>query len=204
MYIPKYYKNENIDAVRAFIKENGFAILISQVEGKPWATHIPLMLDKSDNDKDILIGHISKANKQWKDFKNNEEVLAIFSGPHAYVSSSWYDHENVPTWNYLAVHVYGKINIIDGDLLKKQLSKLVDKYELKMQNPVSVDKMSKEFLAREIKGIVGFEIEITNIQAANKLSQNRDENNYQRIIKALEQQGDINSKEIAKIMKNKK
>jgi transcriptional regulator len=104
----------------------------------------------------------------------------------------------------LAVHVYGKINIIDGDLLKKQLSKLVDKYELKMQNPVSVDKMSKEFLAREIKGIVGFEIEITNIQAANKLSQNRDENNYQRIIKALEQQGDINSKEIAKIMKNKK
>lgn len=203
MYIPKYYKNEDIDAIRAFISENGFAILVSHVAGKPWATHIPLVLDKDANHKDILVGYISKANSQWKYLDKNEEILAIFSGPHAYVSSSWYDHENVPTWNYIAVHVFGKIHIIEGEVLKKQLSKLVDKYEAKMHNPVNVYKMSNDFIESEMRGIVGFEIEITDIQAAKKLSQNRDEKNYQRVIKGLEQQGDVNSLEIAKIMKNK-
>jgi len=201
MYIPKYYKNEDIDDVRAFIQENGFAILISQAGGRPWATHIPLILDKDNNGKDILTGHISKANSQWKDFNKNEEVLAVFSGPHAYVSSSWYDHENVPTWNYIAVHVYGKIRIIEGDILKTRLGKLVDKYEAKMENPVSVDRMSEEFVESEIRGIVGFEIVITEIQAAMKLSQNRDDKNYKRIIKNLEKQGDVGSLKIAEKMK---
>jgi transcriptional regulator len=204
MYIPKYYKNENAGAVRAFIKENGFAILVSQAGGKPWATHIPLILDKDAQNKDILMGHISKGNGQWKDFDKNEEVLAIFSGPHAYVSSSWYDHENVPTWNYIAVHVYGRIRIIEGDVLKKQLGKLVDKYESHRPSPVSVDRMSREFVEREMKGIVGFEIAITDIQAAMKLSQNRDDKDHENIIKELERQGDINSVEIAKLMKNKR
>jgi len=121
--------------------------------------------------------------------------------PHAYVSSSWYDHENVPTWNYIAVHVYGKIRIIEGDILKTRLGKLVDKYEAKMENPVSVDRMSEEFVESEIRGIVGFEIVITEIQAAMKLSQNRDDKNYKRIIKNLEKQGDVGSLKIAEKMK---
>ncbi|MBW8048950.1 MAG: FMN-binding negative transcriptional regulator [Cytophagales bacterium] len=204
MYIPEYFKNENLTVVKDFINANGFAILISQVDGRPWVTHIPLMLDKNVKGKDILTGHISKANKQWKEFDKNKEVLAIFSGPHAYISSSWYDHENVPTWNYLAVHVYGKIHIIERDILKKQLSKLVDKYESGMDKPVSVDRMSKEFVEKEMRGIVGFEIEITDIQAALKLSQNKDDKNYERIINGLDQKGDMNSLEIARIMKNRK
>ena len=204
MYIPKYFKNKNLTVVKDFINANGFAILISQVDGRPWVTHIPLMLDKNVKGKDILIGHISKANKQWKEFDKNKEVLVIFSGPHAYISPSWYDHENVPTWNYLAVHVYGKIHIIEGDILKKQLSKLVGKYESGMDKPVSVDSMSKEFVEKEMRGIVGFEIEITDIQAALKLSQNKDDKNYERIINGLDQKGDMDSLEIARIMKNRK
>ncbi|MBK8883336.1 MAG: FMN-binding negative transcriptional regulator [Bacteroidales bacterium] len=201
MHPPKYYKNENLDSVREFINKNDFVILISQVDGKPWATHIPLLLDKDVNDKDILIGHISRANSQWKDFDANEEMLVVFSGPNAYVSASWYDHENVPTWNYIAVHVYGRIHIIEGEFLIQQLSKLVDKYESDMQRPVKVDKMTKEFVESQIKGIVGFEIEITDIQAVMKLSQNRDDKNYDRVINGLEQKGDINSLEIARLMK---
>ena len=204
MYIPKYFKNEDTDAVRAFIDENGFAILVNRVGGRLWATHIPLILDKNEDGQDILFGHISKANNQWKDFERNEEVLAIFSGPDAYVSSSWYDHENVPTWNYLAVHVYGKIQIIEGEILKNRMRKLVDKYESNMQNPVSIDRMSKDYVEKEMRGIVGFEIEITDIQAAMKLSQNRDKINHERVIKGLEKQGDINSLEIARIMKKLK
>jgi len=97
--------------------------------------------------------------------------------------------------------VYGKIRIIEGDILKTRLGKLVDKYEAKMENPVSVDRMSEEFVESEIRGIVGFEIVITEIQAAMKLSQNRDDKNYKRIIKNLEKQGDVGSLKIAEKMK---
>src|ERR1700712_1365723 len=117
MYIPPLYKNNDEAAVRDFIDKNSFGILISQVNAKLWGTHIPLGLDKNDSGQDILTGHISKGNPQWKNFRDDSEVLAIFPGPHSYISSSWYDHENVPTWNYIAVHVYGKIKIIEGEKL---------------------------------------------------------------------------------------
>jgi transcriptional regulator len=200
MYIPKQFKETDLNAVKEFIAKHGFAILVSEVEGRPWATHIPLLLGVNEQGQDVLIGHISKANKQWKEFDRDKEVLAIFSGQHAYISSSWYDHENVPTWNYLAVHVYGRIKIIEGDELKRQLGKLVDKYESGMQNPVSVDCMSQDGVAKEMKGIVGFEIEITEVQAVAKLSQNRDEKNHQNIIEGLTQKGDADSLAIAKTM----
>ena len=92
---------------------------------KSIATHIPLELSKNKLGKDILQGHVSKANPQWHHFKNNTEVLAIFTGPHGYISSSWYDFEEVPTWNYIAVHVYGTIKIIEGEELYNSLKQLV-------------------------------------------------------------------------------
>ena len=204
MYIPAYFHNKDNDDVKDFIHANGFAILVSEVNGRPWATHIPMILDKSADNRDILTGHISKANRQWKDFKSNREVLAIFNGPNAYISSSWYDHENVPTWNYIAVHVYGKIRITRGDILKEHMSKLVDRYESGMEKPVSLSGMSEGYLEKELKGIVGFEIEISDIQAVKKLSQNRDEYNKDRIISELERRGDAGSLEIAALMRKGK
>lgn len=204
MYVPKYYKVDNLDEVKDFISANGFATLISQVEGRLWATHIPLMLDTDPQGNSILTGHLSKANKQWKNFNASDEVLAVFIGPHAYISSSWYDHENVPTWNYVAVHVYGRIRIVEGDLLMDQLSKMVDKYETGLKNPVNLRTMSKDYLKQEIKGLVGIEIEITEIQAASKLSQNRDEKNYDRILAGLAHKGDRDSMIMAELMKRKK
>jgi len=105
MYIPDLYKNENQQEIEHFLHENGFAILVNQTNGKLWGTHTPLFLEKQNN-KLILSGHISRENQQAKSLINSDEVLAIFNGPHTYISSSWYDHENVPTWNYIAVHVY--------------------------------------------------------------------------------------------------
>jgi transcriptional regulator len=204
MYVPKYYKIDSPDEVRDFINANGFATLISQVESRLWATHIPLLLDTGQQGKEILTGHLSRANRQWKNFNNNDEVLAVFMGPDAYISSSWYDHENVPTWNYMAVHVYGRIRIVEGELLKEQLGKMVDKYEAGLENPVNLKTMSKEYLEQEIKGLVGFEIEISEIQAASKLSQNRDEKNYERILAGLAQKGDRDSLRMAELMKKKK
>ena len=105
MYIPHYFKNKNLDEVKEFLSRNSFGILINSIDSKLWATHIPLELEKNKEGQDVLVGHISKSNPQWKNFSKNEEVLAIFQGPNSYISSTWYKDENVPTWNYIAVHV---------------------------------------------------------------------------------------------------
>ena len=205
MYVPNFYKNENTNEIRHFIATNSFGILVSQTDTKLWATHIPLELDKNQAGKDVLHGHISKGNPQWKNFEHNTQVLAIFSGAHSYISPSWYNHENVPTWNYVAVHIYGTIKIIEGEYLLQTLKKLVDKYEAASEHPVSVDAMSPKFLNKELRGIVGFEIEIDSIEASYKLSQNRDELNHAHIIAQLQQKGDIQSLNIAhEMMKHKK
>tara|TARA_R110000851_G_scaffold177959_4_gene324863 strand:- start:1341 stop:1949 length:609 start_codon:yes stop_codon:yes gene_type:complete len=202
MYTPSHYKNENLDEVREFLKQNSFGILINQTDGRPWATHIPLELDVDDEGKDILAGHISKANPQWKSFKGNEEVLAIFNGPHSYISSSWYKEEEVPTWNYIAVHVYGKIHILNDEAVLDSLHKLVDKYEKASTNPVSINNLSHKTM-RQIKGIVGFQIGITDIHATYKLSQTRPED-HPKIIEELQKTNNPGSHEIANMIKQKK
>ena len=203
MYTPNYYKNENLEEVKEFIAKNSFGILINQNSGKLTGTHIPLELDVNENGEDILTGHISKANPQWKSFEDNEDVLAIFTGPNSYVSSSWYEHENVPTWNYIAVHIYGKIKIIEGEALLDSLKKLVDKYERNSENPVAIEKMSERTL-KQVNGIVGFSIKITEVQATYKLSQNRKDTDYHNVIDKLENTRDPHSVEIAKEMKKRR
>jgi transcriptional regulator len=200
MFIPAVYKNENQEDIHAFLSANSFGILINQTEGKLTATHIPLELDTNLEGNLILQGHLLRENPQWKAFSERDEILAIFSGPHSYISSSWYDHENVPTWNYIAVHVYGKIKIIEGEAVIASLKKLVDKYEVASKNPVKVEELSQKTMMQS-RGIVAFEIEITEIQATKKLSQNRDDKNYENIISELEKTKDNQSIAVANEMK---
>ncbi len=198
MYTPKLNRNENTEELQAFIRMNGFGILVSTVAGKPWASHIPLLLSV---DGKKLSGHIARGNKQWKEWNSETDILAIFSGPHTYISSSWYDHENVPTWNYLAVHVYGQLKILSDQELLQSLKELTDKYEKQSERPVSVEKMNPDFVKKEMLGIVGFEIEITKMEAAYKLSQNRDAKNHDAIVNELEKRKDHASTAIANEMK---
>ena len=200
MYIPHAYKNENLSEVRNFIKENSFAILISQVDGAPWATHLPLELMGSEEEGFKLVGHLAKANPQWKSLEENPKVLAVFHGPHSYVSSSWYKEEEVPTWNYIAVHIYGRVKLQDDEQLYKSLDRLVNRYEQHSEDPVSMKNLSKRTL-RQIRAVVGFEIEIDKIEAAYKLSQGRPED-HSRIIAELESKTDPGSQAIAEIMKD--
>lgn len=200
MYVPRHFQNDNSEEVKNFIEQNGFATLVSQTEGKLWATHIPLQLSE---DRTKLHGHVSKANPQWKHFASAGQVLAIFTGPHAYISSSWYNHENVPTWNYIAAHVYGNIRIVEGNELLSSLKRLVNKYEKHSENPVSVETMTPEYVSKSIQGLVGFEIEISEIKAAYKLSQNRDGVNYQNVVRELEKKDDQDSFRVAEQMKKK-
>lgn len=195
MYIPSKYKNTNTKEVKEFIQSNSFGILTSTVDGRLWATHIPLELETRENGSDVLIGHIAKANNQWKDFDKLDEVLCIFNGPHSYISSSWYKKEEVPTWNYIAVHVYGSIKILSDEAVFDAMNRLVDKYEQHSKQPLSLKDLSPKTL-RQVKGVVGFEIEIKEIKAAYKLSQGREED-HSTIVEELRQLNNPGSESIA-------
>ncbi len=199
MFTPEIYQNHNKSEIEAFIKANSFGIIINQTNGKLWGTHIPLEFEDR-NEHQILEGHIALENPQSKSLQNGDEVLCIFNGPHSYISSSWYDHENVPTWNYIAVHVYGKIQLLNHEQTVKTLERLVDKYELASENPIAISDLSKKTM-RQARGILGFEILITEIQATKKMSQNRDEKNYNNIISELEKTNITHNIEVAIEMK---
>ncbi|NER12027.1 FMN-binding negative transcriptional regulator [Leptobacterium flavescens] len=201
MYIPEIYRNTNLEDIADFIHENGFGIIVNHTGEKLWATHIPLELTKNEAGKDVLIGHVSRGNLQWKNLENDNEVLVIFHGPHTYVSSSWYDHENVPTWNYIAVHVYGKMRLLDNEELWQALKRLIDKYEKTSEKPIKMEELSSKMVKTEMRGIKGIEIEIESVDAAFKLSQNRDAKNHSVVREKLNDRGDDHSAKIAEEMK---
>ncbi|MGG1220414.1 FMN-binding negative transcriptional regulator [Priestia endophytica] len=202
MYIPRYFKVTNVDEVWEFVQENSFGTMVTTKQGKPIATHLPLQLVK-EGDTYYITGHVAYGNPQWRTFETCEDVLVMFQGPHAYISSSWYKQENVPTWNYQAVHVYGTASILNEEELKQDLTKLLQKYEKHRKNPVLWDKLSPEVLEKQLKGIVGFKIKVQEIQAANKLSQNRNEDDYQNIVNKLYEEKDLNSQQMAQLMERK-
>ena len=196
MHIPRRYEEKDKEKVHAFIRENSFAILISVKDGLPVGTHIPLLLEQDAEGKDILMGHISKGNEQKHTLIDGAKVLAIFPGPHAYISPRWYTQINVPTWNYIAVHVYGTIRIVEGEALKAALSRLMDNYEHHRPQPVRLEEVPEKQFNDDFRGIVGFEVVIEEIQAAYKLSQNRDEESYHNVIGQLNNEGEL-SKQVA-------
>lgn len=197
MYIHRLNSWECEQEILEFIKKNAFSTLVTQVNGKAWATHLPFVFTKNSVGDAILSGHIAKANPQWETFSGVGEGLVIFQGPHTYISSSWYNHENVPTWNYLAVHVYGKIKILEGEELLKHLKSLVDLYEEGRPNRVHVETMSEGYFESQLRALVGFELKIEEVHASAKLSQNRDQVNYQAIIDKLQESSQPLDHEIA-------
>ena len=200
MFIPKIYKSEDQDLLRKIISENGFALLISDKD-KLAATHSMFLLNENGGDF-YLETHISKANFQAKVLKDGDEVLCDFLGAHSYISSSWYDHKNVSTWNYEAVQIRGKVKLMNDDELYEHLRKLTFKYEKNQKCPMLVENMEDEYVKNEMKGAFGIHIFPTEIFIVNKLSQNRNESDFRNIIKELEESSDGNSQRIAEKMRN--
>lgn len=199
MFIPKLYRSEDFNVMKAIISENSFALLISSVD-KIRATHSMMMLNEDNPENSYIETHISRANPQAKILKNGDEVLCDFLGAHAYISSSWYDHVNVSTWNYEAVQIRGKVKLMDHDELYAHLDKLTSKYEKFQQCPMMVKDMGKEFVEKEMKGAFGIKIIPTEIFIKQKLSQNRKESDFNNIISQLETSDD-NARKIAGKMK---
>ena len=201
MYIPPHFKESDVNEIESLIREFGFATLVSIKDNLPWATHIPLELITDEAEHWILRGHIARANPQWKNFETMNDVLAIFMGPHTYVSPSWYNHRNVPTWNYKAVHLYGKATLVEGDKLEAMLRKLMARYETShAEKPQGYDEIPHNILEKDLRGVVGFEIKVERIEASSKLSQNRDAESHQSVIDHLKKMGAYDAKRIAEEM----
>jgi transcriptional regulator len=188
MYIPKKHKAPDRASEIEYIRKNGFATLVSLQSGSPIATHLPLYLHQ-DEGSNSLWGHIAKGNPQTTAIKDGAEVLAIFMNTHSYVSSSWYDHINVPTWNYIAVHVYGKLKIMEGEALITNMRSLVHKYEDGRQNRYHLEDMPPSELQANLNGIVGFELSMDRVESAFKLSQNRDDQDFKSVVANLKKDG---------------
>ncbi|MCF6409471.1 FMN-binding negative transcriptional regulator [Pseudalkalibacillus salsuginis] len=199
MYTPMHFKIEDLDAIYDIIKENSFATLFSQHDGRPYATHLPLILDEN---KQYLYGHFARPNMQWKDIES-QTVLAVFHGPHCYISPSWYETKTaVPTWNYVTVHVYGKVELLREDQeVMKSLQDMVLKYEAP-ESPYKLEDVDDGYIAGMSKGIQGFKIKIDDLQAKAKLSQNHPVERQQRIIKELEKSAKSDEQNIARLMKS--
>jgi transcriptional regulator len=198
MYIPKSFEMNKQADIRNFIYAHSFGILSSTFEGQPFATHLPLVYDAERN---ILLTHMAKANPQWRNL-DGQSVLVVFSGPHAYISPSWYEvPASVPTWNYVAVHVYGKCTVIDGDEeLADLLERTVRFYEPDSDLPSQAD---EPFYRNMMKAIVGIRIDVTSMEGKAKLSQNKPEEVQERVIAKLRQTGDDGAQKVAQLMQER-
>lgn len=201
MYTPKHFKIHDKKEIYEFINSNSFAILISNNNGKLNASHIPVLLKSDEGENGFLYGHVAKANRQLENI--NEEVLVIFPGAHKYISPVWYEtNQAVPTWNYVSVHVYGKIEILYEKEEKIKIIRDVVKYFEGSESKYKVDELKPGYFDGLLKGITAFKIEITELQGKQKISQNHPEERQLRVIDELEKLNDQDSIEIAARMKN--
>ena len=203
MYIPKAFREDHINTLHKLMREYSFATLLTQHEGVPFATHLPFILDARRGLNGTLLAHMARANPQWRDFVSEQEVMVIFQGPHAYISPSWYEVElSVPTWNYAVVHAYGVPRLIeDGEELYQLLKTLIETHEAQFEKPWPFQ-LPDDYLQKMMRGIVGFEIEITRLEGKFKLSQNRTASEREHIIAALQESRDTLA--VAELMTIKK
>ena len=188
MYIPKFFRNEAFPQVQQFLRDHPLALVVSQTPGGvPHATHLPVELEQDAAGQAVLVGHFARGNPQWKTLAAAGQALVVFSGAHHYISPAWYGHENTPTWNYLAVHVSGAARLQTPEETARAVARMMERYEPAAHSPASLDKLSAPFVRRELAGIVGFEVEVKQVEAAYKLSQNRNEADFANILAELEQ-----------------
>ncbi len=204
MYNIPYFKAADQQEVIRFMQDHPFIILCGAgSDGRPAATHIPVILEERDQHL-FLLAHVMKKQEHTFAFEQNENVLAIFHGPHTYVSASWYENKQTAgTWNYQAVHAKGILRFLSEEALHSIISRLTEKFENSPHSPSLVKHMDAGYVQKMMQAIVAFEIEIVSIEHVFKLSQNRDERSYHNIIDRLHE-GDAGAKAIASEMEKRK
>lgn len=203
MYTPRHYDIDDPSVLSGFMRQYSFALLVTATDGVPVASHIPLLLDEPGNGKGKLLGHLAKANPQWQAFDGTVEAMAVFSGPHAYISPNWYASEKVvPTWNYVTVHAYGKPVVIDDpEKVREGQARLVEEYESDATGNWSMDDMPEDYAGKMLNGIVAFEMPIERLEGKFKLNQKNSTADREGAIEGLRATGDAEAREVARLMK---
>lgn len=201
MYVPDRYRETDAEAIRSFVDAHPFATLVTAPGGEPRATHLPLLLERSEVG-DTVVGHVAKANPQWRDFDGRLSALAIFDwGPHAYVSPRWYgEGRYVPTWNYISVQMRGvPVVIEDPAEHRAALRLLTERFET--TGDYSMDALPEDYLQAMVGGTVAFRIPVDHVDAAFKLNQNRNTEARRGVVDALATSEDSQARAIADLMR---
>jgi len=200
MYVPGSFAETDTARLHEFMRRYSFALLTTRGADGMTASHLPLLIDAGIGAHGRLSGHMARANPQWREVEG--EALVVFSGPHAYVSPTWYWEEGtVPTWNYVAVHAYGRLSLVDDDAeLLEILQRTVATYEAAMPSPWSFD-VADPSIRNQLRAIVGFHMDIERLEGKWKLNQNHPERRRRRVAEALESRADADSAAIAELMR---
>jgi transcriptional regulator len=207
MYVPKHFEETRLDVLHQLIRARPLATVVTLSAGGINANHIPLHLSQGQGRFGALWGHVARSNPMWGDRVQDVEALAIFQGPGAYVSPSWYPTKRehgrvVPTWNYAVVHAYGALRVVDDPVwLRGQLEALVSRHEASSTAPWSISDAPPEFIERMVESIVGFEIVISRLIGKWKVSQNQPPENRAAVVDGLKQRGDASALEMAELVR---
>jgi transcriptional regulator len=198
VYVPDHFAERDREVLHGWVRRFPFALLVTAAGGAFEATHLPLWLDAGRGPEGTLYGHVARSNPHWRCLDGRTRALAVFSGPHAYVSPRWYERESVPTWNYVAVHAEGAPRILeDPAAVRELLARLTDTHD----GPGGFDALPPELVARMSRGIVAFELPIERLTGKAKLSQNKTAGDRAGVIAGLEAQGEPQARELAALLR---
>lgn len=207
IYNPPHFRENDRAALDAHIRRAAFATLVTTGADGVIVSHLPMLVDPDPAPGGSLIGHIARANPQWRASDLEKPALAIFMGPQAYVSPSWYPGKKehgkvVPTWNYAVVHVTGRLSVSeDPDVVLDIVQRLTTEHEAGLAQPWKVSDAPADFVRAQLKGIVGLRLEIATVEGKMKLSQNRPEADRAGVVAGLEARGDAASRTVAERMR---
>ena len=202
MYLPSGFQEQDQESLLQLMRDYPFATLLTQTQEGPYINHLPILAERRGPDQMVLIGHMARANPQWKQFESGE-VRVVFQGPHTYITPQWYpDPLNVPTWNYAVVHAAGTVKVIDDlDGIESILRKTVAEFERHEPTPWKYD-LPDEFRSGLVRAIVGFEIQVSRLEGKFKLSQNRTEAERQGVLEGLKTRKDEMSLKTLDLMRS--
>lgn len=206
MHVPKHFAEPRIEVMHALMRARPLATLVTVTSTGPCANHVPMLLASAPEPLGTLRGHVARANPVWKDLSDNGEVLAIFHGPETYISPAWYATKAetgrvVPTWNYVAVHAYGRSRAIDDPAwLRSLVEALTNENEAALPSPWRVSDAPADYLERQLAAIVGIEVTITRLEGKWKTSQNQPPRNRAGVVDALAGREDTDAREMASLV----
>jgi transcriptional regulator len=210
MYIPNHNEETRTEVLDRLMRSQPLAALVTMGDSGLFATHLPLVLHREDNQNAVLRGHLARANRQWKEFSREIDSLAIFSGPQHYITPSWYPEKAetgkvVPTWNYAVVHAYGRLSIIeDPEWLLTHLNSLTDTHEAAQPSPWSVSHAPADFITNIARGIVGLEMRIDRLEGKWKVSQNQTEQTRASVAEGLKALGTEDSFAMSELVRGRR